>query len=741
MPSTDKITAFSEIFSHPGIPYDTHIEGMILESDTVLEQFVKRCHDLFKLRQNFQSYIRDTKNYKGGEKSHAPLSAWLFLSQSTTFEPLERIIGFLAISRHHGELIDCKVVIDNVALGFNDSQAQAAITEVKDALAQIVSYPFEDIPETLIVTKPLTGRAISNLKKHLGKLGYNDYTYARSVIANLFACDKQEAIFHQQPVTVAPSGTLIDRYMQEYATDSSESSQKRRRFQQTVLENYRKDEKLFTISAPTGYGKTLAAFKLAAVIPAKRWIFALPFTSIVDQTYEIAKAIFEPEHTVFRFHHKTVIDEEDDMQRYSEAKFLMESFNADITVTTTYQMIYTFFGKENMETVRFHALRDAVVILDEVQSIPHDLRKDFFALCESISKQLRTTFVLMSATMPKSRENFIELSDSNYFSEQNRYQIDWFGDKDKGSEDALQAAIHIHSENRQSCMVVFNQIATCQSFFQTCFTDERIVYNHILCLNGYMIGSHAKATIEQAKTALAKGETVLFISTQSIEAGVDLSFDVGYREIAPVPSIIQTAGRINRHFGTQGILYVFGVVSEYTNSIYGDLQLVSNFFHTKLQNGLIDEKDILQDAQTFFSSMHEDVERTVLEKPINELAFETLAEQLDKIMHGDEFGKEAIFIETYAGEAKALEHELQERLKEAKNASKFDINNIFEIIFKKASVNLLNVSKNDFEAIQTTLNMIDMLKIPYLPFGALEYNWQYGFKKKSALKKEINVFD
>lgn len=740
MPSMDKIIAFSEIFSHPDIPYDTHIEGMMLASDTAFERFVKCSHDLFKLRKNFQIYIRDVKNYKGGEKSHALLSAWLFLSQSMAFEALERIIGFLAISRHHGELIDCKVVIDNVALGFNDSQATAAIAEVAQSLANIASYPFEKIPATLIVSKPLTGRAISRLKKEIGKLDYGDYTHARSVIANLFACDKQEAIFHRQSETVAPSEVLVDRYMQAYATDISESAQKRRRFQQTVLDNYQEGHKLYTIAAPTGYGKTIAAFKLAASIPSKRWIFALPFTSIVDQTYEIAKSMFEPEHTVFRFHHKTIIDEQDDMQRYSEVKFLMESFNADVTITTTYQMIYTFFGKENMEAVRFHALRDAVVILDEVQLIPYDLRKDFFALCESISERLNTTFVLMSATMPKSRKKFLELSDENYFTEQNRYRIAWFGEK-KGSLSALREAIKIHSKERRSCMVVVNQIATCQSFFQTCMEDETIVFNHVLCLNGYMIGSHAKEVILQAKEALANGETVLFVSTQSIEAGVDLSFDVGYREIAPVPSIIQTAGRINRHFGTLGTLFVFGVVSEWTDAIYGDLQLVSDFFHDKLHNGPIDEKNILQDSQTFFSSMHANVERTVLEKAISELAFETLAGQLDKIMHGDEFGKEAIFIETYEGEAKVLAHELQERLQEAKNASKFDINNIFEIISKKASLNLLNVSKIDFEAIQTKLNMIEMLKVPYLSYHAPEYDRQYGFKKKSIQKNEMDIFD
>lgn len=741
MPLTDKTTVFSEILSHPGIPYDKHIGGMILDTDSNFEKFVKRCHDIFKLRHNFQIYIRDTKNYKGGEKSHALLSAWFFLSQSEAFEALERAIGFLAISKHHGTLIDCKVTIDNIAQGFNDSLALEAIDEVTRYFSLIASHSLENMKHPIIVDKPLKGRAIHLLKKQLGKLDHSEFVEARAVIANLFASDKQEAIFHRQLVTTAPAMTLIDQYMESYAQDTSDATQKRRKFQQTVLDKYQEGHRLYTISAPTGYGKTIAAFKLAASIPSERWIFALPFTSIVDQTYEIAKTIFEPEHTVFRFHHKTIIDEQNDMQRYSEVKFLMESFNADVTVTTTYQMIYTFFGKENMEAVRLHALRDAVVILDEVQSIPHDLRKDFFALCESISEQLGTTFILMSATMPKSRDGFIELSDTNYFSEQNRYKIDWFGDKEKGSEKALQNAIHTHSENQQSCMVVFNQIVTCQNFFQTCCQDPTIVYDHILCLNGYMIGSHAKGVIQQAKKALASGGTVLFVSTQSIEAGVDLSFDVGYREIAPVPSIIQTAGRINRHFGVLGTLYVFGVVSEYTDVIYGDLQLVSDVFHTKLKNGPINEKDILQDSETFFASMHDDVEKPLLKGAISELAFETLADQLDKIMHGDEFGKKAMFIESYAGEAKTLERELQERLKQAKNASKFDINNIFEIVFKKASLNLLNVSKHDYEAAQTAPDLMEMLKLPYLPYGAPEYDWKYGFKKKSILKNEMDFFE
>ena len=518
-------------------------------------------------------------------------------------------------------------------------------------------------------------------------------------------------------------------------------NKKRDTFRNFVLNNFDEKYKLFTLTAPTGYGKTLTALNFALKFNKPRIIYALPFTSIIDQTYDIVAKIYKnSDILVSKAHHKTTIGEENLTQedRYSKIKFLMESFSGEINVTTLYQLIFALFGNKNKDNVKFNQLKNSVVIIDEAQAIPYNFRKDFILLCEIISQRLGTIFIFMSATMPVIKsENFKEISNLDYFSKQDRYVIKWL---DIGGEDELLEKI-CETASDKNTLVVVNTIKKAQELF----TKLRDKFN-CFCLNGYMYDDHKRATIEAVRCAVNKSKVdplaskILLISTQSIEAGVDLDFDIGFREVSPISSIIQTAGRVNRHFGTtRGELYVFPEISKFTNLIYGDLYKVSGAILSDLKQKEVRESEILEISNLYFQKISNQLENLHIKSEIEKLEFENINQKIEDIMN-DNY-KQTIIIEPEENFIKDFEAKIFE-IKNSPN-EKFTIRDLFKNHIRKLSKFSINVALKDMNKLMPNLKQINGLKdMFYLPFGSsCFYSADYGLKKDTNLDITDEVFD
>lgn len=726
---------FDEFWSHPNKLLENHIKNMISPNDEELDRQVKLFHDIAKLKNNFQIYIRDTSNDKL-DKNHSLLSAYFFLLNSK-FDEILTLFGFLAIVSHHGDVVNLMTLAREANKFFKNQKELEQWDEVAGAAKNIKIYSGLSTKKDEFLDRAEKLRQYLILSQYRRKFTYEDFINFKSLYSNLIYSDKFEAIFSipKQESKDIPIDVL------ESDIQNLPPNEKRDVFRNFVLNNFDEERKLFTLTAPTGYGKTLTALNFALKFNKSRIIYALPFTSIIDQTYDIVAKIYKnSDILVSKAHHKTTIDEENltKEDRYSKIKFLMESFSGEINVTTLYQLIFALFGNKNKDNVKFNQLKNSVVIIDEAQAIPYNFRKDFILLCEIISQRLGTIFIFMSATMPVIKsENFKEISNLDYFSKQDRYVIKWL---DIGGEDELLEKI-CEAASDKNTLVVVNTIKKAQELF-TKLRDKFSCF----CLNGYMYDDHKRATIEAVRCAIDKSKVdplaskILLISTQSIEAGVDLDFDIGFREVSPISSIIQTAGRVNRHFGaTRGELYVFSEISKFTNLIYGDLYKVSGAILGDLKQKEVRESEILEISNFYFQKISNQLENLHIKSEIEKLEFENINQRIEDIMN-DNY-KQTIIIEPEENFIKDFEAKIFE-IKNSPN-EKFTIRDLFKNHIRKLSKFSINVALKDMNKLMPNLKQINGLKdMFYLPFGSSYfYSTEYGLKKDTNLDITDEVFD
>ena len=726
---------FDEFWSHPNKLLEDHIKNMISPGDEELDKQVKLYHDIAKLKNNFQIYIRDTSNDKL-DKNHSFLSAYFFLLNSK-FDEIPTLFGFLAIVSHHGDAVNLMTLAREANKFFKNSKELEYWDEVAGAAKNINIYLGLSTKKDEFLDRAEKLRQYLILLQYRYKFTYEDFINFKSLYSNLVYSDKFEAIFSmpKQETKDIPIDVL------ESDIQSLPPNKKRDEFRKFVLNNFDENYKLFTLTAPTGYGKTLTALNFALKFNKSRIIYTLPFTSIIDQTYDIIAKIYKNNDiSVSKAHHKTTIDEENltEDDRYSKIKFLMESFSGEINVTTLYQLIFALFGNKNKDNVKFNQLKNSVVVIDEAQAIPYKFRKDFILLCETISQRLGTIFIFMSATMPVIKsENFKEISNLAYFSKQDRYVIKWL---DIGGEEGLLKKI-CETARDKNILVVVNTIKKAQELFVK-LKDKFCCF----CLNGYMYDEHKRATIEAVRRAINTNKDdplaskILLISTQSIEAGVDLDFDVGFREVSPISSIIQTAGRVNRHFGEIcGELYVFPEISKFTNLIYGDLQKVSKAILEIFKQREVRESEILEISNLYFQKISDQLENLYIESEIKKLEFENINQKIEEIMNDS--CKQTLIIEPEENFIKDFEAKILE-IKDSQN-NEFAIRDILKNHIRKLSKFSINVTFKDKEKLTPNLKQIRGLKdMFYLPFGSSYfYSVDYGLKKDTNLDITDEVFD
>lgn len=312
----------------------------------------------------------------------------------------------------------------------------------------------------------------------------------------------------------------------------------------------------FRLTVPTGGGKTLSgmAFALRHAVRhgLRRVIVAVPYISITEQTASVYRTIFGDDAVVLEHHSgatETSPPNEDEVGEHHPAdlwaRLAAENWDAPIVVTTTVQLFESLFSNMRNRTRKLHALANSVVILDEVQSLPIKLLDPMLDVLRRLSEHYRTTVVLSTATQPAfdlipafSGVEALEINSgyAAHFEGLRRVDYSWH------TESPLEwSEIGRRARVSGQALLIVNTKAAAMSLMDELGEDPTVLH-----LSTLLCGAHRRAVLEDVKRRLNEGEPCLLVSTQVVEAGVDIDFPVVYRAVGPLDSIIQAAGRCNR---------------------------------------------------------------------------------------------------------------------------------------------------------------------------------------------------
>ena len=306
---------------------------------------------------------------------------------------------------------------------------------------------------------------------------------------------------------------------------------------------------LFSLTVPTGGGKTLAslAFALDHAIQhgQQRVIFVIPFTSIVEQNAAVFREALGPLGDAAVLEHHSAFN--DDLTHSKEAKdkirLAMENWDAPIVVTTAVQFFESLFADRPSRCRKLHNIANSVVILDEAQTMPLKLLRPCVATIDELARNYRSTMVLCTATQPalhafdNALQNVRELAPDppRLFEQLKRVTVKHAGILD---DESLLARLRSHEQ----VLCIVNNRRHTRALHEG--LEDLPGSHHLTTL---MCAAHRSQVLATVRAALQQGQPCRLVSTSLIEAGVDLSFPTVFRAEAGLDSVAQAAGRCNRH--------------------------------------------------------------------------------------------------------------------------------------------------------------------------------------------------
>lgn len=305
----------------------------------------------------------------------------------------------------------------------------------------------------------------------------------------------------------------------------------------------------FSLTVPTGGGKTLSSMAFAlehAVMYGKdRVIYVIPYTSIIEQNADVFRKALGAEQVVE--HHSNL----DDSNATIQATLASENWDAPVVVTTSVQFFESLFAAKTSRCRKLHNIVNSVVILDEAQLLPTEYLEPIISVMEILSERYGTTFVVCTATQPilEKQDDFPEFPGlpegsvreiikdvPSLYRDLKRVEVRVPQDlKAPTTWEAL--AGELAEEKSVLCVV---------SDRKSCRELHALMPTGTYHLSALMCAQHRSDHIKKIKEKLNAGESVRVISTQLVEAGVDVDFPVVYRALAGLDSIAQAAGRCNR---------------------------------------------------------------------------------------------------------------------------------------------------------------------------------------------------
>lgn len=323
---------------------------------------------------------------------------------------------------------------------------------------------------------------------------------------------------------------------------------------------------IYTLSIPTGGGKTLAslryALKHARYFNKNRIIYVVPYTTIIEQNAEEVRNILHDRENILEHHSNVINDVNEDDEKQSgmmnlkqKLKLAKDNWDAPIIFTTMVQFLNVFYAKGSRNIRRLHNLSESVIIFDEVQKVPIHCVSLFNHALNYLKTYCHASIVLCTATQPAL--DFVE----------HKLEINTDGEMIKNLDEVIEAFTRVQIIDRattetfdneklsdfisdrlgdlQSILVILNTKQVVKNLYK--LLKDQFTSIPIYHLSTSMCAAHRNQILEEIRHHLSAGEKIICISTQLIEAGVDVSFQCVIRSLAGLDSIAQAAGRCNRH--------------------------------------------------------------------------------------------------------------------------------------------------------------------------------------------------
>lgn len=638
------------IRSHPDLYLSEHVAQIRQAMNSILAwhsnevattQIRQLCdrlamiHDLGKGSAAFQEYIANPVAYIGDplDKTHTPLSAMLtlLLAMDEKWDALETLMLAAAVFGHHrglptveklreigsgfmAQIIKRQVKTINWKAGENGTSLRLPEVGLIDrpwAVAQRYLDTFIlPIFERLSIDQAIDLR----LKTQLIFSVLLEADKAFLAVANPTIYLKKEQRQWQS--------NWVDIRLQGLNDDGVNAVRKKARAD--VLKNLESDHdnRIFNLTAPTGIGKTLLAATWA--LSKREEIFAqlgnypriivvLPFLSIIDQTAQEYEALLKigdqaVDGTWFLTSHSLSERQYAENMEVEAERFFIDTWRTELVITTYDQFLLSLFDPKAKYQMRFHNLCDALIVFDEVQSLPCKLWKPLEAVLKSLVSIGNSRILLMSATLPPFISNTEPLlkKHAEYFACCKRYKmffrlkeainIDQFCEEVVGRLPVWlreQKRVLITLNTRQSARLISDAL-------EVGWPDD--IHNIPLIFITADVTPNDRLL---AISVIKKGEPCIVVSTQCIEAGVDIDMDLVIRDFGPLDSLVQIAGRCNREWRNPepAKVEIVDIVNKqkrrYSEMVYDDVHLAVT--RQVLNNhAVVNEKAILQLADEYF---------------------------------------------------------------------------------------------------------------------------------------------
>lgn len=581
------------------------VEAHLLEVKVLAESFGAKVgikhiaglagllHDMGKYTHAFREYIQQAVQNpdsppKRGSVDHSTAGGKLLFEMFHTGAPsrydwiLAEIVGN-AILSHHGYLLDFlspdlespylqrveKKELDEfdrakrhfLANVMNETEFRSYVARASDELQGFMTKPspISDESKVMFLTKFVFSALIDADRTNTRIFEEGEKEESKPARTTLFT------VYYDKLMAKLDSFRARDDAQHPIAQLRRDMSEQCERFAA-------KPSGIYTLSIPTGGGKTLAslryALKHAQEYGKKRIIYVVPYTTIIEQNAEEVRRILQDDAHVLE-HHSNVVDDLHDEDEHEDGivnerqklKLAKDNWDSPIVFTTMVQFLDVFFAAGSRNVRRLHNLSESVIIFDEVQKVPVRCVSLFNQALNFLKTYCNTSLILCTATQPAL--DFVEHKlavnpDAEIIDDLNRV-IDAFKrveivDRAMEALDTERLAEFVLDQLQEvrSALVILNTKGVVKKLYERLEKEEIPLYH----LSTSMCAAHRHRILENVRKHLRNEEKVVCVSTQLIEAGVDISFDCVIRSLAGLDSIAQAAGRCNRH-GKNGIRKVY----------------------------------------------------------------------------------------------------------------------------------------------------------------------------------------